>query len=249
MNPEEGRLSVSFIVLALNEAEMIERTVEMVIAAVAASSLLAHELILVDDGSTDRTGEIMDRIAVRLENIRVIHNESNLGFGGAYLRGVEVATQEYVMIIAGDNIMPIHSITAILDSLGSTDIVLPFMTDDSLREPLRRYGSWTFTRLINLISGYHVSYYNAMVVRRRLFARIRINATGYSLQAECVVKFFLTGATYSEIGVAFGHSNRLLAPSSKALQVRNLTNLIYSLTELIISILNARIFNTKMNVR
>lgn len=236
MNAVTKRSSVSFIVLALNEAEKIEQTVETVLEAVAASTVAAHELILVDDGSTDKTGEIMDCIADSHDHIHVVHNEQNLGFGAAYLRGVEVSTREYVMIIAGDNIMPQSSITSILDSLGPTDLVLPFMTDSSFRDPVRRYGSWFFTQLINLISGHRIRYYNGMVARRRFFSDIQIQATGYSLQAECVIKFLRAGATYREIGVICGHAT---APnsSSKALRFKNLKNLMRSLVGLYLEVL------------
>lgn len=223
--------SISFLVLALNEAVKIEETVKTVLKAAAASTIETYELVLVNDGSNDTTGEIMDRIAGCHDHIHVVHNHRNLGFGAAYLRGVEVATQEYVMIIAGDNIMPASSITAIIDQLGSTDIVLPYMIDANSREVMRRCGSWLFTQLVNLISGNKIRYYNGMVVRKSLFTGVNILATGYSLQAETVIKFLRGGATYSEIGVVCGHASAGKA-SSKALRLSNLANLLRSLLHL-----------------
>ena len=223
--------TVSFIVLALNEEAFIETTVRMVIEAVKASRVEHYEIVMIDDGSTDRTGAIMDSLALRLHNIMVLHNRVNQGLGAAFIRGVGVATYEYVMIIAGDNIMPRKSITKIVNELGLTDMVLPYMTDDKYRETIRRYGSSGFTRLINLMSGHNIRYYNGMVVRRVLFAGEQIQSTGYSLMAECVIKFLAKGATYSEIGVPHEYP-LLLRSNSKALRINNLMNLAGSLIRL-----------------
>jgi len=226
-NPS-SQVTLSFIVLALNEDGHIEKTFETVLGAAAGSRLSDFEVVLVDDGSTDRTGEIMDRLSQTGDNISVIHNPKNLGIGAAYLNGVKSATKEYIMIIAGDNIMPMESITRIVDMAGTTDMVLPYMTDDKFREPLRRYGSSGFTSLINFMSGHKIRYYNGMVVRRELFQGETIISTGYSLMAECVLKFLKKGATYLEIGVPHGYP--LASKSnSKALRFNNLLNLVGSL--------------------
>ena len=224
--------SVSFVIPALNESDKIHRTFLTVSDAVLYSKLEDYEIIFVNDGSSDQTGNIMDEISKNSSRVRVIHNKKNLGFGAAYLEGMKLAKQEYVMIIAGDNIMPTSSITAIIDSIGQTDMVLPYMLDARYRQIIRGLGSWGFSRLINLIFGQHIRYYNSMVVRRDLFNEESISATGYSLQAECVLKFLKKGATYLEIGVDYGYQQTQLA-TSHALRWNNLKNLAISLTKLI----------------
>lgn len=224
--------TVSFIVLALNEALNIDRTVKTVVDAVADSSVEDWEMILVNDGSNDGTGDIMDRIALTNHRIHVVHNKTNLGFGAAYLKGVEFAKNEYLMIIAGDNIMPASSITQVINSIGKSDILLPYMTDSRYRDKVRSIGSWAFARIINIISGTKIRYYNSMVVRRVLFSGIHIRATGYTLQAECVIKFIKNGAKYYEIGVSHGHEH-VNKTSSHALKPKNLLNVLVSLKNLL----------------
>ncbi len=223
--------TVSFIVLALNEAPNIDRTVKTVINAVAESSVEDWELVLVNDGSNDGTGDLMDQIASKNYRIYVVHNEKNLGFGGAYLKGVEIVKKEYIMIIAGDNIMPAQSITQIINSIGISDMLLPYMTDAKYRDKVRSIGSWTFARIINILSGTKIRYYNSMVVRRALFSNIQVRATGYTLQAECVIKFIKNGATYYEIGVSHGHQH-VIKTTSHALKPKNLLNVFVSLKNL-----------------
>lgn len=165
----------------------------------------------------------MDRLAGQKANVRAVHNPRNLGFGAAYKRGVAEARCDYVMIIAGDNLMPASSITMILNRLGDADIILPYMTDRHLRPMVRRIGSWGFTTLINLLFGHRIRYYNSMVPRRDLLNRVTIHATGYSMQAECIVKMLRVGATYAEIPVPHGHG--VVKGGSHALRLKNLVNL------------------------
>src|SRR5437763_7984603 len=79
--------SVSFIVLALNEQERIESTVANVLQAAQDSDVDHYEIVLVDDGSTDETGRIVDRLASERPDIRALHNPRNIGIGATFKRG------------------------------------------------------------------------------------------------------------------------------------------------------------------
>lgn len=229
MNPV--RPSVSFIVPALNEASHVENTVKTIIEAVAESQVGGYEIVLVDDGSTDGTGEIMDRLAGATSHTRAVHNQRNLGFGSAYKQGVAAARCDYVMIVAGDNIMTPASIAAVLNRLGDADIILPYMTDRHRRPFVRRIGSWAYAQVINTLFGYRIRYYNSMVPRRELLNRITINTSGYSLQAECIVKLLRGGATFVEVGVPHGFG--VAKSGSHAVRPKNLMNLFKSILALI----------------
>ena len=82
--------SVSVFFPCYNEEENVERTT---LAAVRACERLfdQYEIIIVDDGSRDRTGEIADRLAATQPNVRAVHNRPNRGYGGALRRGFEEA--------------------------------------------------------------------------------------------------------------------------------------------------------------
>ena len=80
--------SVSFVVLALNEQKVVEQVVREIHSTVDAL-INTYEIILINDGSTDRTGEIMEMLSRELTNTRVRHNNPNRGLGGSYKRGVE----------------------------------------------------------------------------------------------------------------------------------------------------------------
>ena len=70
---EKIRHSTSFVIPALNEENVVEEVVRAVWGTVS-HHLETFEIILIDDGSRDQTGQIMDRLASELPHMRVIHN-------------------------------------------------------------------------------------------------------------------------------------------------------------------------------
>ena len=195
------RPSISFVVLALNEEANIETTVKNVHEAVASGMVSDYEIILVNDGSTDATGRIMDDLARGNPKMKVLHNEKNLGLGGAYKRGARATQCDYILIVAGDSAMPVGDITLILEQLGKADVILPYLANPALRPFGRRFGSATYTRVINFLFGLKVPYYNGMVPRREMLSQITISADSYAFQAEAVVKLLKGGCSSCDLAL------------------------------------------------
>ena len=89
---------ISIIIPVYNVEKYIERCLDSVIT----QSYVNLEIILVDDGSTDRSGEICDRYAVRDNRIKVIHAE-NAGLGEARNRGIRMVSGEYICFVDSDD--------------------------------------------------------------------------------------------------------------------------------------------------
>src|SRR5262245_4720131 len=118
--------TVSFVVPALNEELNIGPTVESILA-MATGSCSDYELVLVDDGSTDTTGKVMDELAAKDKHLKVVHNARNLGYGGAFKAGAAAATKDYVVRVCADNVTPTEQIAKVLAEVGKADIVLPYL--------------------------------------------------------------------------------------------------------------------------
>lgn len=199
-----GRIpySVTFIVPALNEESVVEGVVRDLHATV--SGLIdSYEIILIDDGSTDRTASIMDTLGRELPNVRTLHNEQNIGLGATYRRGVGEAKLDYVMLFCGDGGLPPSSLPPIIAKIGTADMVIPYMTNfDKVRTPIRRLVSKGYTTLLNVLFGQELKYYNGLPVHRRaLLNRIEVTSTGFGYQAEIILKLFKMGCTATEVGV------------------------------------------------
>jgi cellulose synthase/poly-beta-1,6-N-acetylglucosamine synthase-like glycosyltransferase/peptidoglycan/xylan/chitin deacetylase (PgdA/CDA1 family) len=108
--PEDFHPPVSIVVPAYNEAMGVEQAVR----SLAASEYPELEVILVDDGSTDGTGELVDRLG--LPGVRVIR-EANRGKAEALNTGVAAARHEFIVAVDADTVFEPGTLTALLPPL------------------------------------------------------------------------------------------------------------------------------------
>ena len=103
---------LSIIIPAYNEQSRLPNTLEQVFDFLGKQSFKS-DVIVVENGSTDKTFEIAQKFADQHKNLRVIHNEER-GKGGAVQRGVREAQGEYVFICDADLSMPVGEISKFL---------------------------------------------------------------------------------------------------------------------------------------
>ncbi|EDN71528.1 glycosyl transferase, group 2 family protein [Beggiatoa sp. PS] len=223
MNNNSNKLTMSFVVPALNEEANIELAVQEILIA-AEGWFSDYEILLINDASTDATGTTMEKLASQNNKIHVIHNEKNLGLGGAYKRGIAAAQLEYVMMIPGDNAHPATGLYPIFEGIGQADIVIPYVVNPQARSWIRRLISRSFVILLNSLSGLRIRYYNGLVVHRTdLLKLISINTDGFAYQAEALIKLIKQGQSYIEIGTTIDERK---TGGSKALRLKNVISVI-----------------------
>jgi len=93
--------SLSVVLPAYNEEENAERAVEHV-SAVAQTLDRDYEIILVNDGSADRTGEIGRELESRIPHFRLVEHYPNRGYGGALKAGFAAATKDLIAFYPAD---------------------------------------------------------------------------------------------------------------------------------------------------
>jgi dolichol-phosphate mannosyltransferase len=225
--------TISLIVPALNEQAVVEKVVQGIVEQ-AARGFADYEVILVDDGSSDATGRIMDGFATANPKVRVLHNERNIGLGASFQRGLREARFQYVMLLCGDGGLPARSLPAIFDKIGTADLVIPYMVNlRAIKSTTRYLVSRTYTKLLNLLFGYRLRYYNGLpVYRRSLLNAISITSSGFGFQGEIVVKLLKSGCTYVEVGVDGAEETR----RSFALRPRNIVSVARTLLHLVLEI-------------
>ena len=94
---------VSFVLIAYNEERAIGQALDSILAQEGADD---HEIVIVDDGSTDRTATVVSTVAQRHGAIRLIRNETNRGRGFARSVGVRTAQGDYIAMVDGDIALP-----------------------------------------------------------------------------------------------------------------------------------------------
>jgi glycosyltransferase involved in cell wall biosynthesis len=119
------------------------------------------ELLVVDDGSRDATGLILDQLAAEDHRLRVIH-QSNAGHGNALRTGLEAASGEYILLIDSDRQIPLSEFTAAWSRVQSNALRAVLGVRRDRKDPLVRLGLTIVVRhAIRLLFGVHVSDANA----------------------------------------------------------------------------------------
>jgi glycosyltransferase involved in cell wall biosynthesis len=195
-------LRISFIVPALNEEAVIAAAVDDLLRHVA-PLCREFEVILIDDGSTDRTGVIMDELARENSGITVHHNVRNRGLGYAYRMGVDLARFDHVMLYCGDGGFPAESVARALAHVNEADIVIPVISNlRQIKTPFRYVLSRAYTWLLNAVSGLRIGYFNGLPIHRTALVRgLDIRSDGFGFQGEILIKLIKKGHSYVEVPV------------------------------------------------
>lgn len=215
--------SISVIIPAYNEVGNLGPTVESVKAGLE-GLFSDYEILLIDDASTDGTGDLAEKLAAADPRIRAVRNAGNKGLGYNYRVGVQLAVKDYVALIPGDNEILEESVRGIFERVGEADMVLPYHTNSEQRSLLRRVLSGAFTALINLLFNFKLRYYNGPVVHRReLLAGLPMTTDGFAYQAQILARLLKAGRTYVEVGMLIRSRQH---GSSKALHPRNVWSVV-----------------------
>ena len=143
--------SVSIIIPAYNEHLGVADVVRDVIDTLE-SHQIPGEVIVVDDGSADGTGE-----AAYSAGARVLRNRSNRGYGAALKTGIMAASNNIILITDADGTYPVKYIPEILAGLDTTDMVVGARLGKNVAIPLiRRPAKWVLNKLANYVAGYRI---------------------------------------------------------------------------------------------
>src|SRR5262249_55134497 len=143
------RRTISVLVPAYNESQNLEPSVRDVLAA--CRDFDDHEVLIVDDGSTDGTAAVADRLAADLPHVHVLHHPTNRGFGAAYGTALAEARMSYFTFVPGDHEVAPESVVAIFGEVGKADMVVPYHGTPWKRPFLRRALTWTATTQVNVL--------------------------------------------------------------------------------------------------
>jgi glycosyltransferase involved in cell wall biosynthesis len=208
---------VSVFVPAYNEAANLEGALRDIVGAAAV--LADYEVIIVNDGSRDGTGQLAERLAQENRRIRVVHQPRNLGIAAAYERALDEAKLEYFSFLPGDGEIAPQSIRDILAAVGTADIVAPYHGNSRARQLHRRVLTWTSTTLVNTLFGLRMRYFQGpCIYQTPLARRLPKTAGGFYFLTEMLVHAVRAGYSYVEVPLT--HQDRSHG-RSKAVSVRN----------------------------
>ncbi len=216
-SPEQT--SITVVIPALNEENGLAGAVETVVEA-AERWFADYEVLIFNDGSTDRTGEVADALAERFPHVRAFHHETPRCMGGVIRRGWQEARMQYVTWVDGQGATTAEALADIFAACGGTDLVIPFAANQHERPLARRVIARAFRTTLNVLFGLSLRQYTHLVVYPTAIAkRLRVHTDSYAFQAEAVVKAVRSGADYVEIGVE--DNFQIEGRRSKAFRMKN----------------------------
>jgi len=210
--------SLSVASPAYNEAEGIEQVIRHWIAYLRGTPQLEEfEIIVCNDGSRDDTGQILDRIAAELPELRPVHSPRNRGAGAALERAIRHTTCEWVLLLDSDGQFPIENLPPMIAAVETRQV--PCATGVRAKQDhwFARYGSWSSSVVANLFHGTRYRDFNSIfkLVHGPLLRSLRLEANGLSCSTDLTSKLVERGAVLAEVEIE--HRARTTGRSSMKL--------------------------------
>ncbi len=194
---------ISIILPALNEEENIEAAIHDIVSYFN-SREEKYELIVINDGSTDGTGKIAEKLSGENGFIRVIHHPINRGYGSALKRGFDISKYKYIFFTDSDRQFDVKGL----------DILLPLIKTDAVeiiigyrlkrKDPfIRRFLSWGYNSLVGYLFDLNVKDIDCAfkIFRKDIFSKINIESSNFFINTEILAKARHFGFNVLEVGV------------------------------------------------
>lgn len=163
------------------------------------------ELLLVDDGSTDHTYEIMKDAAKKHTAITIVKHNHNKGFSGAIKSCYKKAQNEWIFLAPADGQVSMDVLPLFINKSKNVDVVVGFRSSNP--EPLtRKLNSFVFHMMYRLLFGVTLREIStAMLWRKKILDQIEITALDRSalIQPEVIYKAWKSGAKFTDVGFRY----------------------------------------------
>ncbi len=196
------RKGISAVLPAYNEEDNIARAVHDMVAVLETLPIEEYEVIVVNDGSTDRTPAICDELARQSQHVQIIHHPTNRGYADALKSGFAAASQSLIFYTDADNQYDVRELKNFLPAIEDYDIVVGFRIY-RFDPPFRLLIAWAYNILVRLLFRIKPRDIDCAfkLFRREVFDCITIETKGFFVDAEIMAKARHYGYSMTEIGV------------------------------------------------
>lgn len=199
---DNSNISLSVFFPAYYDEKNIEKVVVAAINVLEELKLKDYEVIIIEDGSPDKTGEVADKLAEKFSKVRVIHHAKNMGYGATLKDGFLNAKLDYVFYSDGDNQFDLNELKKFVALIPYSDMVIGYRKKKQY-STYRKVTSLAYNFLLRFL--FDIDYVDVdcafKVIKTDLFKKININSVDAFIDAEILLKARLLGYTTTEVGV------------------------------------------------
>jgi putative flippase GtrA len=193
--------SLSIILPAYNEEIVIAETVRSVVDTLMRWGL-DFEVIVVNDGSKDRTQAIIEEITAIDSRVILLNHAINEGYGATLISGFMATTKDLAFFMDSDGQFDIHDLESFFPLLEAYDAVLGYRVDrhDTW---IRKVNAWGWKLLIGMVFDVHMRDVDCAfkLYPADFLHKHNLETRGAMINTEILYKFIRAGYTYTQIGV------------------------------------------------
>ena len=194
--------SLSVVFPAFNEEANIRAVVQDAYGNIR-SFAPVFEIIVVNDGSKDRTAEICNRLVEEFSEMRVVHHARNRGYGAALKSGIELAQYDLIFFSDADGQFDLKELAAFIEQTDAYDVVAGYRARRQ-DPPHRLLFAWGWNILVRFVLGIRVRDIDCAfkVFNRRVFNKVQIQSVGAMVNTEIFAQISKFGMTVKEVPVS-----------------------------------------------
>lgn len=214
--------SVSIIIPVFNDQGTLDGNIKEV-NRIANKLFDNHELLIFDDHSADRTGEILDSLAKKNPKIKAFHNKKNMNVGYSYRIGIKLATKNYVLLLPGPDSLTMESLENYANKLGQANVVTSYTGNKESRLLYRLIISYLTSTALNLLFGLHLKYYfGQQMYKTSLVRKVKMTTNSFGIYPEILIQLIKAGHSYKEVPIV----GLPETSSTTAFRIRNIVGII-----------------------
>ena len=193
--------NISIVLPAYNEEGNVESAVTGAVAAAEGLGLTC-EVVVVDDGSTDGTGEVLRELHAVVDELRIETHAVNRGYGCALRTGFAVSRADLILYTDSDNQFVLGELSRFLPMIDMNDMVVGYRIKRADPRP-RLLAAWVYNRMVDALFHTRVRDVDCAfkLMRRNALESMELVSDEFFIDTEMIAKGRALGMRIAEVGV------------------------------------------------
>jgi len=197
-----GNFSLSVVMPVFNEELIIKESI-LSLNEILKDNIADYEIIAVNDGSTDKTAQILGDLSTSIKKLRVKHIAKNSDMGNALREGFKDTTKDLILYTDADMPFDYNLIIKAEELLISTrsDIISGYRQGRLMESWIRALTSLCYNLIIKCLFGVNIKDINSpfKIMRRSMLQALKLSSTGSFITAEIMIKAYYQGYIINQI--------------------------------------------------